>query len=161
MSELFHRLTSLLHTHGIRYTILEHEPIKTAEEAVRVRGRPREETLRRATKSIVLRSEGRFFLFATPGDRKIDFKKVRALLNTESVSLATHEEVLRVAGVPIGSVPPFGTLFAQPIPTYGEKSMERNEEIDCSPGRHDASLTLRFEDWKKVVQPIMADFAQA
>lgn len=159
MNGLFQRILSLLNKHGIPYTVQEHAPIKTAQDAVRVRSHP--DALQRASKSILLRSEGRFFLFVIPGDRKIDFRKVRAILRTDSVSLATPDEVLRVAGVPIGSVPPFGSLFPTPTPTYGESSMLRNTEMDCSPGRNDASLTLRVEDWRKAVEPVMADFGQA
>jgi Ala-tRNA(Pro) deacylase len=162
MSKLFISILDLLNQHGIRYTVTEHEPIKSAQDAAKIRGKgvlTPDEAIRRASKSILLRSEGRFFLFVIPGDLKIDFKKARALLQTASVSLATPDEVLRVTGVPVGSVPPFGNLFLPPVPTYAEQSMLRNTEMDCSPGRNDASLTLRVEDWRKAAQPQMADFA--
>lgn len=106
---------------------------------------------------MILRSEGRFFLFALRADRRIDWKMAREILGSGSVSLAAPEEVRRVAGVEIGAVAPFGNLMG--IPTYAEESVYENGVFDFSCGKHDRSIELRTEDWDRVVRPIRARFA--
>jgi len=46
------------------------------------------------------------FVAVLPGNRKLDFTKMRALLGTGKVSIARPERVLSITGYPVGGVPP-------------------------------------------------------
>ena len=105
----------------------------------------------------ILRSKGKFYQFVVPGDKSLDFKKAKRLLNTSSLSLATHDEVLKLTDCTVGSVPPFGILWN--IPVYADNSLAK--EIDFSAGLHEKSIAILLADWKRVVKPIMADIIQA
>jgi Ala-tRNA(Pro) deacylase len=139
------------------HSILHHKHIHTSAEAATMRGHSLEEGMQRATKAMIIRSEGKFYQFVLPGNQKIDFKKIKTILQTQSASLANPSEVKEVIGCDIGAVPPCGTLFN--IPTFVDKTVLQNEEIDFSAGTHTDSITMKTEDWIKVIKPKEVDFA--
>ena len=161
MTTLTDKIVAFLKEHHVAFKLEEHEDTPTSAQAANVRskmlGIPSEEVLKRAAKSMILRSDGRFFQFVLPGDKKIDFKKVKKILGSTSTSLATPDEVLQVTSVQIGGVPPFGNLFG--IPVYLERSMLVNEQLDCNAGSRGISLTMNVADYVTVVKPILSDFA--
>lgn len=152
----FKTITHALDTAGIPYRIREHAPVRTSREAAIVRGYTQEEGMRRGAKAMIVRSEGKFYQFVLPGDRKLDFKTIKELLQTESASLASEEEVERVMGCRPGAVPPFGSLFG--LRTYVDESLLENEEVDFNAGKHTVSITMKTADWKRIVKPIAASF---
>lgn len=151
--DVFGEIKKLLDASHCRYTVEDHEPTLRSLDAARVRGTPIEQ----GAKAIVLRSEGRFLMCVLPGNQKIDFKKIKMMLNTKSVSLATPEEVLKTTRCKIGSVPPFGNLFKMPM--YIEKSLLRNEEISFNAGMLTRSITMRTEDYTPLANGIIEEFA--
>ena len=155
------KIVAFLNGHGVTFRVDEHEDTPTSEHAAKVRsamlGIPPEEVIKRAAKSMILRSEGKFYQFVLPGDKKLDFKRIKKLLSSSSASLATPEEVLAVTGVQVGGVPPFGNLFN--LPVYLERSMLANEWLDCNAGSRGVSLTMKVADYVKTVKPIVAEFA--
>ncbi len=107
---------------------------------------------------MIVRAEGKFYQFVIAAHKRISFKKVKQILKTKSVSLATPEEVNQITNCTPGSVPPFGNLFD--IIVYVDKSLLLNEEIDFNAGRHEVSITMKREDWQKIVNPIIEDFSE-
>lgn len=151
-------IKQLLDQNKIKYSLLEHEPVYTSEQAAQIRGRGVEEGLKRGAKAMIVRAEGKFYQFVIAAHKRISFKKVKQILKTKSVSLATAEEVKQITNCTPGSVPPFGNLFS--IPVYMDKSLLLNEEIDFNAGRHEVSITMKREDWQRVVSPIVEDFSE-
>jgi prolyl-tRNA editing enzyme YbaK/EbsC (Cys-tRNA(Pro) deacylase) len=151
---LYEDIKTLLDENSIKYEESEHEPVMTSQAAADARNLP----LSSGVKAMILRSKGKFYLFALRAHKKLDWKKVRSILQTDSVSLATPEEVLEVTGVEIGAVAPFGNLMG--IPTYSDESVFAEEKFDFSCGKHEKSMELGTKDWEKVVQPIHSNFSQ-
>ncbi|MEM4239629.1 MAG: YbaK/EbsC family protein [Candidatus Woesearchaeota archaeon] len=152
---LIDELKKFLDDRKIQYKSAVHEPVYTSEQAAKVRNEP----LESGAKAMVFRSEGNFLMVVIAGDKKIDFKKVKSVINSSSLSLASPEEVLKVMGCEIGSVPPFGNLVN--IPVYMDKSLERSPIINFNAGRHDTSFSMSLADYKKSVRPVVVDVAQA
>ena len=92
------------------------------------------------------------------GIDKIDFKKVRKLLKTKSVSFANSEEVLKVTNCEVGGVPPFGNLFK--IPVYIDKNLLENKKIDFNAGKQTVSIEMNLNDYIKIVKPEVEDFTR-
>ena len=159
---LFQDIVAFLDQHKIQYDLIEHAPVKTSEEAARIRVEPWklpfETLLAMAAKALVVRSNGQFFLFVLPGTKKMNWKTVKFLLRNESASLATPEEVIKVSSVPIGSVPPFGNLFNPPIQVYMERTLSPGE-ICFNPGEFGKSIKMKREDYIKLVNPKVSEFA--
>jgi len=156
--DVLSEIKQLLEKNKINYSLLEHEPVYTSEQAAKIRGRGVEEGLKRGAKAMIVRAEGKFYQFVIAAHKRISFKKVKQILKTKSVSLATPEEVKQITDCTPGSVPPFGNLFK--IQVYVDKSLLFNEEIDFSAGRHEVSITMKREDWQKIVNPIIEDFSE-
>jgi len=154
--DIYKKICNLLDKNNIKYKILKHEPVYTSEHAAEVRGRGIQEGLKRGAKAMILRSEGKFYQFIIAANEQLDFKKIRKILKAKTASFATPEEVKQVTGVTPGSVPPFGNLFN--IPVYVDKSLLKTDEIDFNPGKHDISITMKQEDWVKLVKPIIEEY---
>lgn len=150
---VFAEIQQLLDRNRCPYTAEDHKPTPRSIDASRVRGTPIEQ----GAKAIVLRSSGSFLLCVLPGNKTIDFKKVRLLINAKSLSLATPEEVKQVTSCVIGSVPPFGRIFN--IPAYIEKSILRNEYISFNAGMLTRSITMKTEDYIKIARGKIEEFA--
>lgn len=58
-------------------------------------------------KSIVMKAD-RLFVCILRGSEKVDFGKLRLLLNIKNIRTATPEEVESLTGYIVGGVPPFG-----------------------------------------------------
>jgi Ala-tRNA(Pro) deacylase len=147
-------LKKFLDDRKIKYESNVHEPVYTSEQAAKVRGEP----LESGAKAMVFRSKGNFLMVVIAGDKKIDFKKVKAVIGSSSLSMASPEEVLKVMGCEIGSVPPFGNLAN--IPVYMDKSLERSQIINFNAGRHDTSFSISLSDYIKAVKPVIVEVAQ-
>jgi prolyl-tRNA editing enzyme YbaK/EbsC (Cys-tRNA(Pro) deacylase) len=87
------------------------ESVHTAADAIRLTGASLP-----VVKTVVLAvgsqgNEGqpvRFIACLLRGEHKVDLAKIRAIMGTGAVRVATREEVLIKTGYPAGGVPPFG-----------------------------------------------------
>jgi Ala-tRNA(Pro) deacylase len=184
MEKEFNAIKNFLDKHGVEYTVYEHEPVYTSEQAAAVRGFD----LKSGVKSLVFRVETKattkteaqisskgverksskteqsssdsscFILALVSGDRKIDNKKLAAVVNANNVKLATPDEVLKRAGCEIGSVHPFGNLAG--LETYMDKRILENKIIAFNAGLHTITITMKSEDFVHIVKPEIVDIAK-
>ena len=146
------KIKEFLDKNKVSYKLFEHEPTPTSELASKIRGTP----LERGAKAIVLRSKGTFLMCVLPGNRKINYKKVKEIIGSRKLSLATPEEVKKVTGCEIGGVPPFGNLFN--IPLYVDRNLLNNELIDFNAGLKTVSIEMGSEDYIGITKSIVCDF---
>ncbi len=154
------RITDLLATHGCWFETFEHAPVRTSEEATKMRP---EYSMHQGAKALIVRVEARdktkkFVMLVFPADLKFDGKKVKALLDARSVNFATEAEVAEItAGVQVGGVPPFGNLFG--LEVFVDESLFGNEKIIFNAGDRSFSVAMKSEDYQKIVQPKIVQFA--
>src|SRR5262249_40246439 len=58
----------------------------------------------------------------------------------------------------LGAMPPFGNIFN--LPTYCDTNVSRNLEIEFNAGSHDETIRMRFEDYRRLSNPTVIQFAQ-
>lgn len=145
--DTFQKIIQLLTDNHIVYTLTEHEPVKTSEEAARVRG----VALKTGTKAMIVKAGESYILIVLPGDQKIDWKKVKKELHTSNVRLATREEAEKLTGLAMGSVPPFGNILD--LPTYFDVHILENEMINFNAGSLRHSIMMHCSDLVQLVQP--------
>ncbi len=153
----FRRIVALLDSRGCEYTILEHDHVHTSEDAAKVRGTRLEE----AAKALVLKTRQRrgsgtpvaedrthdtLFLCVVSGHKRLDLKRIKALLSSKDVSLAHPDEVFRATGCKVGTVPPFPVLFG--LPGYCDAGVLENEHVVFSAASHYKSIRMKAADWK-------------
>ena len=174
------KIKDLLEGGQVPYDYFEHEPVRTSEEASRIRPGY---SLKQGAKALIVKlylkspadtactsntasitniantsSSNRqcpkedFVMLVVPGDAKFDGKKVKKLLNAKDLRFATEEEVSNLTvGVQVGGVPPFGSLFG--LTTYMDPQILQNDKIIFNAGDRQVSVAISSLDYVAVEQP--------
>ncbi len=153
MKEVSEKIKELLNKSNIDYKLIEHEAVFTSEQAAKARN----SLLKEGAKSMILKGNKEFYDFVLSAEKKIDWKKVKNILNTKDISLATPQEVLKITQCEIGSVPPFGNLFN--LKVICDPSLLKNEFIEFNAGLHTISIRMKARDWQRIVNPQLIEFA--
>ena len=154
-------IESILNEGGFWYERFEHEPVRTSEEASRVRP---EYSLRQGAKSLILKgkrgSAGRqFIMVVVPGDRQFDKQKLRDQTGYSDVRFATPDEVGHLTGGIIpGGVPPWGNLFN--LPVFADTAIFANKKIIFNAGDRSVSVAMYSEDYRKLAKPQVYELTQ-
>ena len=148
------KILTLLKNDGCWFETFEHEPVRTSEEAAKVRP---EYSLCQGAKALIVRAKIRqnkrnFVMLVFPADLKFDRDKVEALLEAKDVRLASESEADSITdGVQLGGVPPFGNLFG--LEVLVDSSLFRNEKIIFNAGDRRFSIGMKSDDYRRLVKP--------
>ena len=124
---------------GIPHRVVDYGRVDTIEEAAERRGVPIEKVM----KSLVVRTgAGDYVLVVVPGDRVIAWAKLRSLLGSARMALATEDEALDVTGYPRGAITPLGARRALPVVVDASAT----GEISLGGGDHGVSVHLDVGD---------------
>lgn len=97
---------------GLAHHVVEYGKVNSVEEAAAARG----VELDRVIKTIVVRrGEGDLLMILVPGDRVIDWAKLRKVCGVSRMSLASAEEALQATGYSPGTITPFGSTTKLPV----------------------------------------------
>jgi len=147
-------ITNLLTENKCWFETFEHEPVKTSEEASKVRTGY---TLQQGAKALIIRvkkseTNKKFIMLVFPADLKFDNKKVKEIFNAKDIRFATQEEISNLTnGIQIGGVPPFGNLFN--LEVIADSKLFENEKIIFNAGDRCFSVAMKSEDYQKIVNP--------
>lgn len=134
----------------------EHEPVRTSEEAARLRP---EYTLSQGAKAMIIRVKNddkkRFVMLVLPGDKKFNSRKVKDLVASNNIRFAFLEELHKLTdGIVPGGVAPFGNLFN--IEVIADEGIFNNEIIIFNAGDKRFSIAMKSADYKTLVNPRIA-----
>src|SRR5579859_5842659 len=110
MTPLTERLIAFLHDHHADFTVVTHEPVRTSEEAARVRGTP----LEQGAKALVYRADGRPVLLVLPANRRVDARAFKDAFGIKDLRMVSADDLRDLTDMEIGAVPPFGSLMNLP-----------------------------------------------
>lgn len=97
---------------GIEHRVVHYGRAKTVEESAALQGIP----VAAVVKTLVVRRAENDFLFVlVPGDRSIDWAKLRRHLGVSRLSLPDAEEAKAATGYERGTITPFGSSTAWPV----------------------------------------------
>ena len=144
---ILEKIVDLLDQSHIEYKLTEHEPVRTSEEAARVRGTD----IHSGAKAMIAKSGSTYYLVVLPADKKIDWKKLKLALNVKDVSLAGLDEAEQLIGLKMGAVPPFGNILN--LPTVFDEEIAKIEKVNFNAGEQTRSISMKGEDLIKLVQP--------
>ena len=150
---IFTTITELLDQYHFKYEVKEHPPTPTSEDSARERGEP----LKIGAKALVLKADDTFLMAIVPGNRKIDSKKLKEILNVNAIRFATEEELFQLTSLKPGAVPPFGNLFN--LSTIMEKSFLEEEYIAFNAGELTKSIKMKTKDFIELVKPSLNEFS--
>jgi Ala-tRNA(Pro) deacylase len=154
MAAVFEQILLVLQENKVEYALTEHEPVRTSEEAAKIRG----VELKTGAKAMVIKAKEKYALLVLPADRKLDWGKVKKILSAKEVRFATEEEAEKLTQVQMGSVPPFGNLLG--LPTYFDSALLENETVNFNPGSKVHSIQMKTADLAALVKPVMENFSK-
>lgn len=140
---------------GADYTTSEHGPVASLEEAAELRGvEPRA-----IIKTIVIRrAEDDYVFVLVPGDRVIDWSKLRDVLGERRLSMPDADEALRVTGYVRGTITPFGA--SRDLPVVAD-ALVADMTVSIGGGDHGKSLTIEGDELVTLLAATVADVTKA
>lgn len=97
---------------GVAHRVVTHEPAESLEEAARLRGVEAAAVIKTM---VVRRSENDYVFVLVPGDRLIDWPRLRSHLGERRLSLPDAEEAIEATGYVPGTITPLGAKTAWPV----------------------------------------------
>ncbi len=108
-------------------------------------------------KVVMIQAEGNLAMLVMPASYRIHFGKLANVIGCQDVRLAEEKDFAGLfPDCATGAMPPFGNLYH--IPVYVDKSLTQDQEIVFNAGTHDDTMQVRYEDYARLAQPIVADF---
>lgn len=137
---------------GIPHEVTEATRSNSVEEAAAKRGIPVSQLI----KTIVVRRGDDDFLFVlVPGDRGIDWAKLRGHLGVRRMNLPDAAEALAVTGYERGTITPFGSTTQWPV--IADSSIDPDSQVSIGGGAHGVSVKLQAHHLIEAVNADIAD----
>jgi Ala-tRNA(Pro) deacylase len=150
------KLQEYLENARVPYTRHAHRAAYTSQEiaqAVHIPGR-------QMVKTVMLKpDEGPLVMAVLSANDTANLDSLREQIGCRVLRLAKESEFRDAFPTcTVGAMPPFGNIFD--MPTYCHATLSQNPEIEFNAGTHDETIRMTFEDYKRLVNPTIAQFAQ-
>jgi Ala-tRNA(Pro) deacylase len=114
---------------------------------------------KQVAKVVIVRSNGEMAMLVLPAPYRLDFAKVRAVLDAKEVTLAEEEDFADLfPDCDTGAMPPFGHLYD--VPTYVDQALAEEEDIVFRIGTHRETMKVAYADYARLAQPAVGEFAR-
>jgi Ala-tRNA(Pro) deacylase len=148
------KLREFLDSHDVKYEVRSHRQAFTAQEVAAAQHVPGREL----AKVVILRSGAEFLMAVLPAPYRVDLDRARITVGKPELSLATEEQFKDLfPQCEAGAMPPFGNLYR--LPVYVDQSLTKDEDIVFNAGTHTQTVTMKYADFARLVQPTVASFA--
>ena len=149
-------LKTFLTQQRITVTRVKHPVAYTAQEIAAAQHVPGKQL----AKCVLVRTNQGVRLVVLPAAYRVDFAKLKKLLNAKSLSLASESDITQAfPGVEVGAMSVFGNLYS--VPVIVDTSLAASPDIICNAGTHSETIKLRYRDFERVVKPKVGSFATA
>ena len=109
-------------------------------------------------KSLLFKTNEDFILGLVAGDKKASLNKLKKILNSKDVSMASAEEVKKITGYTIGGVSPVGLL--NKVDVLIDDSLERFESLFAAAGHPNCVFKINFIDLQKITKGLVKKFSE-
>ena len=149
-------ITQWLDKQQVNYRLLiQNKPTISIEETAQERGVNSSQMV----KCILLKDMGKQYALAcTAGDRYVDPKKVRSVLNYRRMTCVSPEDIEEITGFKVGCVAPLA--LKRYIPIIFDPSIQNNSIVTISSGDRMAGIALRLDDLMPLCNPIVAEISR-
>jgi len=151
---VFDKIRQLLETNAVPFSVLEHVPVLTSEQAAEVRGT----SLASGAKALICKADADYVMVVMPADRRLASKSIRKLQHWKKLRFASADEVMELTGLLTGSIPPFGSLFS--LATFCDEGLADQETINFNAGDRSISISMKSSDYFQVESPLRGPFAE-
>ena len=148
------RVREYLLTHGVAYDLHPHPRAVSAQELAEVE----HISGQHIAKPVIVLADDHLVMAVIPGHLHLDLEKTRRALGAEYVRLAEEHEFAGAFGdSEPGAEPPLGNIYG--VRTIIDLRLN-NETITFRGGTHDASITMSFDDFERIVEGEPVDIAR-
>jgi Ala-tRNA(Pro) deacylase len=148
------KLKQFLDDRGVKYDSIQHSPAYTASlvaKSAHISGSD-------FAKTVIVKIEGEMAMVVLPAHRKILLSELRDLLLTDQVELASEDEFIsRFPDCELGAMPPFGNVYGMHV--YMDLSLAKYPEIAFNAGTHSEVIKIDTDDYMRLAEPVVMDFA--
>lgn len=149
------RLEVYLREHQVPFQVQQHARVFNAQKIAESEHIPG----KMVAKTVIVLADNKMILLVLPASYRVDLNKVQAVLGAKEIRLAHEAEFAATfPDCEVGSMPPFGNLYG--IPVYVEKSLADQETMVFPVGTHTDTMSLKYADFERLVQPRVMAFAQ-
>jgi len=145
------KLKDFLDGETIKYVAIRHPTAYTAQDIAASAHIPGKEL----AKTVMVKIDGRMTMVVLPASYRVDFDLLRRASGAATIEMASEEEFKSLfPGCVVGAMPPFGNLYGMPV--YVAQSLAENEEIAFNAGTHSELIKLKYKDFERAVEPMVA-----
>jgi Ala-tRNA(Pro) deacylase len=139
----------------VPYLVVPHRPAFSAQEeaaATHVQGRD-------WAKVVVCFIDDEPVEAVVPAPSLVNLERLLQLSGGKAIRLAGEGELQRLfPDCEVGAMPPFGPLYGQTV--YVDAELASEAEIVFNAGTHRDAIAMRWNDFVKMVNPIVGKFAE-
>ena len=151
------RLEDYLRESAVPYESQHHARAITAQEVAATEHVPG----RMFAKTVMVTADtGEAVMLILPAPYHVNPEKAAEALGTREVLLAEEGRFAEVFfDCEVGAMPPFGNLYD--VPVYVDKTLAEDETIVFRAGTHTDTMSVSYADFERLVEPTLAEFADA
>jgi Ala-tRNA(Pro) deacylase len=139
----------------IPYTVVPHRPAFTAQEEAAATHVPGGDW----AKVVACFIDGEPVEAVVPAPAFVNLARLLELAGGHKIRLAEEEELRRLfPDCEVGAMPPFGPLYGHTV--FVDAVLALEPEIVFNAGTHREAITMRWNDFVKMVNPIVGRFAE-
>jgi len=148
------RVKDFLDTNRIHYASIVHPTSYTAQGTAayaHVSGKE-------LAKTVMVRIDSQLVMAVLPASSQLDLGGLKRMTKAKSVSRAPEPEFeYKFPDCDLGAMPPFGNLYG--VPVYVDEQLTYDKEIAFNAGSHNELVRMSYEDFERVVNPVVGRFA--
>ena len=149
------RLEQYLRDNGVPYQVQHHARVFTAQEVAAVEHIPGDQL----AKVVMAVADDKPVMLALPAPYRVDTSKAAEVVGARQLRLADEREFdSRFPDCEVGAMPPFGNLYE--LPVVVDQQLAEDEYIVFPVGTHTETMRLRYDDFARLVRPVVADVAR-
>jgi Ala-tRNA(Pro) deacylase len=149
------RLESYLRDHQVPFQVQHHARVYTAQEIAASEHIPG----KMLAKVVIVKADENLVMLALPASYRVHESRLQDVLGAQAVRLAREDEFASAfPDCEVGAMPPFGNLYG--VPVVVDRSLAEDETIVVQAGTHTDTLSLRYADFARLVEPRVAEFTR-
>ena len=155
----YEQLADLLNRFSIPFSIVEHPPAHTTEEADNyIKGH---EGVRTKTLFLNNRHKTAFYLIIMDDTKRLNIEKFKQITGEKKLSFASDESLIKKLGLPAGIVSPFGLINDKDkdIKVYFDKEVTNQEILTFHPNVNTKTIFLKTTDVMKFINLIGFEYS--
>jgi Cys-tRNA(Pro) deacylase len=138
----------------VEYEVVRHGKVDSLEEAAELRGVDPSAVIKTM---VVRRGEDDYIFALVPGDRVIDWPKLRDILGERRLSMPDTDEAFAVTGYVRGTITPFGAQRS--LPVLADERLD-GRLVSIGGGAHGVSMTIDGTTVISILDAIVADITK-